>query len=86
MRVFSANPLDRPTSRNTLEGMTMILFNTRELADLLGVSSSKLEKLRVSGGGPKFIKLGSNVRYLMPDIIEWVSNKSHHSTSDRRTA
>ena len=40
-----------------------------EAAKYLNVSHRTLQKLRVVGGGPKFIKLGRKVRYRLADLV-----------------
>jgi excisionase family DNA binding protein len=50
----------------------------------LGVSKSTLEKLRVYGGGPKFLKLGRLVRYRIEDLEQWLAERVVTSTSDSR--
>lgn len=57
-------------------------LNVNDAAARLGVSASWLNKLRVRGGGPKFIKLGRRVIYGEAELIEWAANHRHSSTSD----
>jgi hypothetical protein len=46
---------------------------TPEAAEFLRVSASYLEKLRVTGGGPRFLKLsGGKVLYKLDELIAWV--------------
>jgi predicted DNA-binding transcriptional regulator AlpA len=52
-------------------------------AKLLGVSESWLEKSRVTGTGPPFIKLsGGVVGYLISDLEEFLRSRRRRSTSD----
>ena len=52
-------------------------------AELLGVSESWLEKARVTGTGPAFIKLsGGIVGYLISDLEEFLARRRRISTSD----
>jgi excisionase family DNA binding protein len=44
------------------------LLSQREAARLLGLSTRTLERWRVSGLGPRFIKLGNSVRYRLEEI------------------
>jgi hypothetical protein len=53
-----------------------------EAAAHLNLSPRTLEKYRVIGGGPKFRKLGSRVRYTLSDLNEWSSARTCESTSD----
>ena len=57
-------------------------FDTRGAASYLGMSKSTLEKLRVFGGGPKYLKLGHLVRYRPQDLDEWMSERLIGSTSE----
>jgi excisionase family DNA binding protein len=61
---------------------TPILLNTKEAADALGLSERTLERWRVTGGGPRYVKVGRAVRYLLADLIEWVEERRRQSTSD----
>jgi len=54
-------------------------MKTQEAADFLGVSVSWLNKSRMTGCGPVYLKLGGNVRYQQSDLEEWMS-------AQRRTA
>jgi len=52
-------------------------------AKLLGVSESWLEKARVTGTGPNFVKLsGGVVGYLVRDLEEFLGSRRRSSTSD----
>lgn len=55
------------------------LLTTRKAASLVGLSPRTLETLRVRGGGPAFIKLGSAVRYEPAALQAWID--AHRSTS-----
>ncbi len=48
----------------------------------VGLSVSTLNKLRVFGGGPVFLKLGRRVVYDISDLDEWLASKRRRSTSD----
>jgi hypothetical protein len=54
----------------------------KETAVRLKVSESFLAKKRVTGGGPKFIKVGRLVRYPETAINEYLSAQLRNSTSD----
>ena len=63
------------------------LFNNRKLrtsaaADYCGSSKSTFEKLRLTGGGPVFIKLGRTVVYGVDDLDAWLEKHRRHSTSE----
>ena len=61
------------------------VHTTKETAAQLKVSESFLAKKRVSGGGPKFIKVGRVVRYPESAINEYLSAQLRSSTSDAGT-
>ena len=55
-------------------------------AKKLGVGESYLNKARVYGGGPPFVKFGAAVRYHIPTLLEWAAAQTRHSTSDQGEA
>jgi hypothetical protein len=56
--------------------------NTRGAAAHLACSTSYLEKGRLTGGGPRFIKIGKAVRYRLADLDAFAESRSHASTSE----
>jgi excisionase family DNA binding protein len=54
----------------------------QEAANYLGLAVSTLNKLRCSGGGPAFFKLGRAVRYDLEDLKEWLASRRFRSTSE----
>ena len=57
------------------------LLNEREAADFLSLSYRTLQAWRVRGGGPQFIKLGSNVRYRPADLDAWLAARTRSNTA-----
>lgn len=54
----------------------------KEIAKLLKVSVSWLQKARVRGDGPPFIRIsGGCIRYQISAVQEWVQSRIVHSTS-----
>ena len=51
------------------------LLNEKQVAQLAGVSTSWLQKLRMLGDGPKFYKLGKAVRYAEKDVLQWLESQ-----------
>lgn len=43
-------------------------LNTREAAELLGVTPKALEQMRSEGRGPRFVRVGRAVRYRRSDL------------------
>ena len=58
------------------------LLNVNQAAERLGLSVSYLNKKRLTGDGPAYIKLGASVKYDPADIAAWLSDKKCRSTSE----
>lgn len=59
------------------------LLSTAEVAEMTGLAKSTLEKRRLYGLPPKFIKLGpKRVAYDPADIADWIDQQRRRSTSD----
>ena len=58
------------------------LLTTEEAARYLRLSARTLERYRVTGEGPRFLKIGRRVLYRQSDLDGWLKNKSRRSTSD----
>ncbi len=59
------------------------LLTPKEAALYLRVSKSYLDKLRVYGGGPRFLRLGKRkVLYRKSTLDTWLANQSFDSTSE----
>jgi excisionase family DNA binding protein len=56
-------------------------LNTREAARYTGLSARTLEKLRIVGGGPEFLKPTRRVLYERTALDAWLSSKRRRSTS-----
>ncbi len=52
--------------------MSITKMKTDEAADYIGKSVSWLNKSRMTGGGPTYLKLGGAVRYLQSDLDAWL--------------
>lgn len=58
------------------------MLRVAEAASHLGLSVSYLNKLRVLGGSPRYIKVGRAVLYDPTDLESWLSDRRRVSTSD----
>jgi hypothetical protein len=56
---------------------------TPKAAEYCGLSVSTMEKLRLTGGGPIFIKRGRSVLYRQADLDAWMESLRRRSTSDQ---
>ena len=57
------------------------IVDTTEAAKRLGLSASTLNKLRLTGGGPRFATLGRAIRYRVSDLDAWVAARLRENTS-----
>lgn len=63
------------------------LIPEKKAAEFLGLSIKTLQKRRVTGGGPVYIRISSRcVRYRRIDLIAWANALARTSTSDGRDA
>ena len=62
------------------------LLRPRDAATMLGLSESTLAKLRLSGGGPEYLKLGRCIRYARKSLDSWIQARTRRSTSDTGAA
>jgi predicted DNA-binding transcriptional regulator AlpA len=62
----------------------MDLLTQYETAEATRLSERTLERHRLAGTGPKFVRLGRRVFYRRNDIEVWVAECTCRSTSERR--
>jgi len=59
------------------------LLNTVGSANYLGLSRRTLEMLRITGGGPRYCRLGKRcVRYRLEDLDSWLNGRTFESTTE----
>ena len=52
------------------------ILRTREAAAYIGLAAATLEKRRVAGEGPRFIRLGGrSIGYAIEDLDEWLDRQ-----------
>jgi len=51
------------------------LLNERQVAERLTVSVATVRRWRLLGQGPRYIKVGSAVRYRAEDVAEWLNSR-----------
>lgn len=56
-----------------------------QLADFLQVPQDRLYDMRAKGTGPAFVKVGQAVRYMWPDVREWLQANTRMSTGQARS-
>jgi excisionase family DNA binding protein len=57
------------------------LLKPKAAAEFLNLGQSTLAKLRASGGGPPFRKLGRSVRYSRDELQAWADAHIQRATS-----
>lgn len=62
------------------------ILKTKEAAEHTSLSKPTLDRLRITGEGPVFIKIGRAVRYRKADLDAWLEAKLTRSTSERSAA
>jgi predicted DNA-binding transcriptional regulator AlpA len=63
--------------------VTKRLLTVGEAATYVSLSASTLNRLRVSGGGPRYAKLAGKVLYDVRDLDQWIEDSKRGSTSER---
>jgi predicted DNA-binding transcriptional regulator AlpA len=61
-------------------------LRTAAAADYVGYSESTLEKKRLTGEGPPFIRLGRTIVYDTRELDTWLAGRRAASTSEYPTA
>ena len=58
------------------------LLATKQAANYVGLGKSTLDKARLTGNGPCFIKIGRRVLYHLDDLDLWLNQHRQISTSE----
>jgi predicted DNA-binding transcriptional regulator AlpA len=74
--IQSPNPTSAPVSSPSRK------YSVCETAAYLGVSKSWLDKRRLDGNGPRYIKIGRRVCYDLADLELFVASLKRHHTSE----
>jgi predicted DNA-binding transcriptional regulator AlpA len=61
------------------------LLTQKQCAEMLVLSERTLERLRVTGAGPKFLRIRHSVRYRPADVEAWLASRVVGSTSEERS-
>ncbi len=59
------------------------LWTPQEFAAFAKITTDQASKLRLSGEGPPFIKLGRLVRYFPGQVSEWMKANAQQTTRER---
>lgn len=61
----------------------IIWFDEKQLSSMLNLSCKTLQKFRLTGQGPRFIRISKRcVRYDLADVLEWQASRRVSSTSE----
>jgi hypothetical protein len=60
------------------------LLKPLDAAEFLGLSTSNLAKRRMTGEGPRFVKMNGAVRYDLEGLQDYINQSTRRSTSDAR--
>ena len=55
---------------------------TRAAATFVGLHHDTLRKLRALGGGPRYARVGSAIRYDVRELERWMSERTFASTAE----
>lgn len=56
------------------------LLTVQDLVDTLGVTADTAQSWRLTGTGPRFVKLNRRIYYRLKDVREWIDNNLHERT------
>lgn len=65
-----------------MNSSTFPVLDATNAAEQVGLSVSTLAKLRLSGDGPVYCKLGRRIVYRQQDLAAWLEKNRRLSTSD----
>lgn len=58
------------------------LLDTERVAKVCGLSEVTLRKWRITGDGPRFVRLGRAVRYRRADLDAYLARRAFTSTTE----
>ena len=64
--------MGNPKHINRRAAVPRRVLRTPEAAEYLGLAASTLEKKRLTGGGPRFVRLGRAIGYDFADLDAWL--------------
>lgn len=73
---------DEPSKDQSTSAQTEEFLSPKQAASYLRVSKSYLDKLRVYGGGPKFLRFGRKILYRKFELNGWAEQRCFSSTSE----
>jgi hypothetical protein len=80
-KAFERKLVQRKGTPQPHDNLAETLCSGEKAAERLGISQRTLEKYRVTGGGPPFIKIGKSIRYRIGDLDSWIAKHEFPNTS-----
>ena len=80
--VEAARAPHRPAPRVPPPMSTIVLMTPREVSKQMRCSQRKLERHRLVGDGPPYVKIGAAIRYPLPWFETWLAERMQRSTSE----
>jgi len=74
--------MEKKANHDDRQAKVETLLTTEQAAWLLRISRKTLERMRVEGRGPRFVKLGRCVRHRQRDLLTWITTNTHQATSE----
>jgi len=71
----------KPTDTSNTVPTQLLLLTEKQVADMLCHSVRTIQKWRVTGHGPRFLKINRSVRYLFADVVKWAMARRVTHTS-----
>ena len=62
------------------------IVDTAAAAAVLSLAPITLAKMRIAGGGPRYLKFGRAVRYRLSDLQAWIVEQEHSHTAEYQQA
>jgi predicted DNA-binding transcriptional regulator AlpA len=83
--ILTAGPFRLIRGERQMATNDPIALTAVEAAKVLGLAESTLAKLRLTGAGPVYCKLGRRVVYRQGDLAAWLESRIARDTSDADT-
>ncbi len=71
-----------PTKPHNQNSVERVYLTQSEVAALVRLSSRTLERHRLAGTGPEYVKLGRRVVYRLASVEAWAAANTFSSTSE----
>jgi hypothetical protein len=84
MLLFSQRTVMKSPIIQTLDDDALI--SPEAAAKFLNLGTGWLAKMRMSGGGPRYVKMGRRVHYRRCDLKAWIAQRLISSTSQQTAA